>query len=281
MLVKIAIGDAYGAGFEFAPLSFVEKNNVLKYIPHPLGTIPEGKYTDDTQMSIAIAELMLSGKSWSKFNIAEAFMKAYKRDKRLGYAGGFQGFLDTVQTPHEFLAKIKPDSSKNGAAMRAVPLGYEPNLSSVMHKAIVQAQVTHDTVGGTVSAAAVALMSHYFIYKLGDKSGLQRFIERYLRITLNPCKVTETACHGLDTVDAVLTVLMKSESHTEILRNSVALGGDTDSVASIALGIASTSNLYKKDIPLHMYDKLEVGNYHYGKNYLNNLSRRLRGRYSL
>ena len=60
MLVELAIGDAYGAGFEYASPQIVYSNNNLRaYIPHPKHPIIPGHYTDDTQMSIAIAEAII------------------------------------------------------------------------------------------------------------------------------------------------------------------------------------------------------------------------------
>lgn len=70
MLLEIAIGDAYGAGFEYADSSYVRaKNNLVGYVRHPRHGIRPGHYTDDTQMSLAIAELILSGQEWNKANI--------------------------------------------------------------------------------------------------------------------------------------------------------------------------------------------------------------------
>lgn len=59
MLVELAIADAYGNLFEMKPLDFVSENNHLTgYLS---GT---GYYTDDTQMSLAVTEAILSGKPW-------------------------------------------------------------------------------------------------------------------------------------------------------------------------------------------------------------------------
>jgi ADP-ribosylglycohydrolase len=63
MLLELAIGDAYGAGFEYAS-EMMKYNDLSRYVQHPrhLGTRP-GMYTDDTQMSLAIAEMALAAGS--------------------------------------------------------------------------------------------------------------------------------------------------------------------------------------------------------------------------
>lgn len=63
MLVELAVGDACGAGFEYVwNRKFVSAHNDLSaYVRHPWHKQKPGTYTDDTQMSIAIAELVVEG----------------------------------------------------------------------------------------------------------------------------------------------------------------------------------------------------------------------------
>ncbi|GAB4543754.1 MAG: hypothetical protein Tsb0014_37610 [Pleurocapsa sp.] len=68
MLLELAIADAYGAGFEYARNTFVtEHNNLINYVQHPRHHIKPGCYTDDTQMSIAIAETLIAKQPWTTF----------------------------------------------------------------------------------------------------------------------------------------------------------------------------------------------------------------------
>src|SRR5262245_61342793 len=72
VLVELAVGDAYGAGFEYADPEFVAAHNTLQgYVQHPAhpGVRP-GAYTDDTQMTLAITELLISGEPWTAQRLA-------------------------------------------------------------------------------------------------------------------------------------------------------------------------------------------------------------------
>src|SRR5262249_31399204 len=90
MLLELAIGDAYGAGFEYTSHDYIQRHNDLSgYVKHPRHSTPPGAYTDDTQMSIAIAEAIVSGEDWTPLNLATHFVNGFKRDPRVGYAGGF------------------------------------------------------------------------------------------------------------------------------------------------------------------------------------------------
>src|SRR5215468_4139639 len=113
MLIEFAIGDAYGAGFEYGdPQAIRTKNDLSHYVKHPRHPLPPGHYTDDTQMSLAIAEAMVSGEDWSPRALADRFVAAFKRDRREGYAQGFYHFLCGVEDGEEFLRRIRPDSDK-------------------------------------------------------------------------------------------------------------------------------------------------------------------------
>ena len=76
MILEIAIGDAYGAGFEFVKDSIIENEHKMnKYSDSRIDNIKAGEYTDDTQMTIAISELLLQEDVWSKELIARYFFE--------------------------------------------------------------------------------------------------------------------------------------------------------------------------------------------------------------
>src|SRR6266568_2298615 len=94
MLLELAIGDAYGAGFEYADRAYITRyNDLSRYVKHPRHNIQPGCYTDDTQMSLAIAEVMVEKRPWTPPILADAFVTAFKRDPHEGYASGFYRFL--------------------------------------------------------------------------------------------------------------------------------------------------------------------------------------------
>lgn len=267
MLLEIAKGDAYGVGFEFVTSDIIkEEHRLEKYYGSRIDDLVAGQYSDDTQMTLAIAEMMLSKQEWTRLNITRFFLNAFKRDQRCGYANGFYQFLTMTDTAEEFLENIHPESIRNGAAMRSVPLGLFSTIDEVKNKCEIQARITHDTHEGIVSSQAVGLMTYFFKNKIGKKDELKYFIEKNTEELFKDDKTTRTACDAIDTIDAVLTVLKNSKSLSEVIDLSILLGGDTDSVASIACGVASFSDEFKKDLPLFLETELENGKY--GKDYI-------------
>lgn len=274
MLLYIAMADAYGAGYEFMKAEQVkEKHKFDGYLEAWVDKTPGGMYTDDTQMSIAIAELMINEPVWDMRIVSDYFLKAFKRDPRQTYARGFYGFLTQTENANDFVKGILPGSVKNGSAMRSVPLGFIKDKAELIDKATVQAAVTHGTKEGILASKAVALMAHYFIHTDGKKAGLHDYITKETGTEFSTSKTSRCACDALDTIDAVMTVLMQAKTLKEVIDLSVVMGGDTDSVAAIACGVASLTSEYKDDLPVFLLDDLEDGKY--GKAYLSQLNKQL------
>ena len=262
MLLELAIGDAYGAGFEYAPKETVDRFNDLSgYHRHHKYNIGNGRYTDDTQMSIGIAELLIDGCEWTPLNIANKFVEVFKRDTREGYAGGFYKFLQEVKNGKEFLERINPDSDKSGGAMRSCPIGFLSDIKQVIEYARLQASLTHDTQIGRDSAIASSLMSHYFIHDLGNKKELGKFISKYVSGEWNIPWKEEVKSPGYMHVRAAITAIQEMSSMSGLLKRCIDFTGDVDTVAAIALGSASCSREIIQDIPKHLLGGLENGSY--------------------
>jgi ADP-ribosylglycohydrolase len=277
MLVEIAIGDAYGAGFENAPERIIRNhNNLSSYISQPRHSIAAGSYTDDTQMTIAVAEAIISGERWTPSLLARHFIAAFKRDPREGYARGFYDFLQQIEDENDFLQRIRPNSDKSGAAMRACPIGIFPSIGTVIERARAQAQITHNTPSGTDAAIVVALMTHYGLYRVGPKAELDKFIGSLVPGPWEGRWCGRVGPRGIDAAHAALTAVMGNDCLSSILRTCVDYGGDTDTVAAIALGAASCFDEIQQDLPERLYDDLENGPY--GRDFLIELDSALLGR---
>lgn len=278
MLIEIAIGDAYGAGFEYADASVVRaKNNLSRYVQHPRHGLKPGAYTDDTQMSLAIAEAMLEDLRWGREFIAEKFVEAFHRDPREGYARGFYDFLQGVDSGAAFLERIRPDSDKSGAAMRATPIGLYPGVREVIKRCTAQAKLTHDTIDGTNAGVAAALLAHYCAYDLGPLAEAGRFIASNVAGPWEAEWVGKVGPKGWMSVRAAITAVCRGGSLSGMLRECVAFTGDVDTVAAVAMGAASVSPQVEQDLPAVLYDQLEDGPY--GRRYIERLDAELLGRF--
>lgn len=275
MLLELAIGDAYGAGFEYVKdLKFYIKNDLKQYYKHPTHIeIMEGQYTDDTQMTLAIVEMMLSNLDWNPQNIANKFVYVFKRDYRTGYARRFQQFLENVKDGEEFLNKIVPNSDKSGACMRSHVIGLYPDIKEVIEKSTIQAKITHNTESGINASIASSLIVHYLYYQLGAKKDLPLFLNSYLKGKWDEEWKSSVGSKGWMTVKGAITAILKNDNLADILKHCISYTGDVDTVATIAMAGASCSNLIKKNIPYILLNTLENGKY--GRDYLESLDKKL------
>jgi ADP-ribosyl-[dinitrogen reductase] hydrolase len=283
MLLRIAEGDAYGLACEYIklPKDIDVLDHALAfegYGHHPVHALDEGQYSDDAQMSIAVAETLLASEDPSPLMFADAFVRDYQRDRRAGYAKGFQEFLECVNSGDEFMAQIKPESDRNGAAMRSVPIGVLPEPRQVIKVATLQARLTHNTPGGITSSVAVALMSHFALYEEADLSELPDWLARvYPAATMGPwsCMPVEGGELGMKTATAVLAAVSQQKSLLDVAKVIITWGGDTDTVLAIAWGIASAR--MREPLPAFFDRDLERGAY--GRDFLEALGRRLMAKY--
>lgn len=275
MLNYIAMADAATLAVEYNSAMRDHCLRFQRYLAHPTHGLAPGAYSDDTEMSVANAKVLIQhyDEPLTPLMFAEAYVREFALGgRRKGYSRGFQVFLEEVTTGEEFLVKIRPDSVKNGAAMRAVPFGVLPTVDRVLEVATLQARITHDTPEGRFSARAVALMSHAALYEDRPLADLGRYCQkhlpeediRYFDVFVQPwsggpVKSTPRASVAITTVHAVVSVLAREKSLMGILRQIILWGGDTDSVAAIAWGIASTRYQKSEVIPLFMPRDLEGG----------------------
>jgi ADP-ribosyl-[dinitrogen reductase] hydrolase len=228
VLLEIAVADAYGSGFEFSSDEKISKcNDLTNYVEHDLYGM-RGKYTDDTQMSIAISELILSKSEWSDRDIASKFVDCFKKDPRKGYSKGFYFLLNEVKSGEELLLKLRNNSDRNGAAMRAVPLGVIKNKDELVVKAKAQAAITHDTAIAIRSSCAVALAAHFGLHSKGNISQLEQFLESESQSGWNYDWRKQVSVSAFETVSAAFSCLLSCRNLKDLLQKCVALGGDTD-----------------------------------------------------
>lgn len=284
MLIEIAIGDAYGAGFEYAKPTKTRPNDLTQFRSHPKWRQVPGAYTDDTEMSIAIAELLVEDGlrrkvKWSPLRVAQKFIDVFHRNGcRTGYAAGFYNFLCNVQDGWEFLDKIRPDSEKSGAAMRACPLGILSDMGEVLEKCELQARVTHHTDAAVTAAQAISLMTHYFIYDLVPKNEMADELMILCNASRFGHNWTESwdkkvGPPGCESVHAAIQAVVTSNSMSEILKKCIDYGGDVDTVAAMAMGAASCSKEITQDLPDGLILNLENGAY--GRDFLKTLNTKL------
>lgn len=281
-LLNFAIGDAYGSGFEFIKKPFPFKNDLTEFYQNPNskkdGSIftPAGWFTDDTEMTLAIAETLLENNlsSIKKEDFIEKFLELFQTEKRPGYASGFYNFLLTVKDVDDFKSRIISTSDRNGAMMRTSPLGYIKNITDLLKLTEMQASITHNTFSSIISAKIISLLYHYTIYNLGKKSDCISFIKESLydnykfRSDIHPNIQDDffnnikplsgkISLNGFKASLNILDIFMSNNNEKDLLLDVIERTGDTDTGASLSLGLATLSNEYEHNLPNNLIERFK------------------------
>jgi ADP-ribosylglycohydrolase len=238
-------------------------------------------------MHSVVAEAMLSD-NFTKEHIADEWVKRFKQDKRAGYTRGFYGLLDSCKDGSDLMSRVHGNSIKGGAAMRAPVIGMYRDKNEVKQKARLQAEITHGG-SGVEAAVASALMVHYFYHENGNKSGLRSYIAREVDTQYNQAwpKRKKVASSGWQCVSAAIQAVEDNNNIPSLLKQCIRYGGDTDTVATIAMAAASVSPEYRaqhnvrgqgwdKRLPQNLYKGLEPDTWRkFGREYLKDLDQRL------
>jgi ADP-ribosylglycohydrolase len=291
MLLRIAQADAFALPYEYVNDTHNPglKEQMLmfdRYLKNPRqDNMLPGMYSDDTQQSIAVAEVLIDKKdrAWPE-DFSDAWFNCFHRDPRDGYSRIMQNLLETAKSPDHLRQLIKPISNKNGAAMRSVPIGVIADPEDVARIAYMQASTTHSETG-ILASIAVALMSHFALYTDRPFNEFLEWgypycqvIQLFSRPWVGRVKDTAHFGSGINTAWAVHTLLVDGTSLDDIMRRVIGWGGDTDSTASIAWGITS-ARFHDELLPEFLERDLDSGR-EYGPTFLKELGRRLMDAYA-
>jgi ADP-ribosylglycohydrolase len=189
------------------------------------------RFTDDTVLTVAVAEVLLTGGSYT-----EAFRTYAQRYPHAGYGGTFRAWMASEHAnPY--------CSFGNGSAMRVSPVGWAfDSLEEVLAEAERSAAVTHNHPEGIKGAQAVALAIFLARHKAA-KAEIRREIASRFNYNLDksvaeirPTYTFDVTCQG--SVPQAIVAFMDSNSVEDAIRKAISLGGDSDTQAAIAGSIA-------------------------------------------
>ncbi|SEO57530.1 ADP-ribosylglycohydrolase family protein [Aquisalimonas asiatica] len=217
-------GDVIGSVYEHWPV----KRTDFPLFHH------ECAFTDDTVLTVAIADALLDDESY-----ASAMRRWARRFPTRGYGIRFaRWFMSADAEPY--------NSFGNGSAMRVSPIAWWfSDEATVLEQAERSAACTHDHEEGVRGARATALA--IFLARTGatqdeirsrvaEESGYA--LDRSLD-AIRPEYGFDVTCQG--SVPEALIAFLEADSVEGAVRNAISLGGDADTQAAIAGSIAEAA----------------------------------------
>ena len=225
------LGDMIGAPYEF------DRGNKSKEFPM---FVKESQFTDDTVMTIAVAEALMDSVGKSDEEVKAALVSSMQKwghkYRYAGYGGRFAVWLKK--------ADPKPYGSYgNGSAMRASSVGWMfDSMEETRKYAKLSAVVTHDHPEGIKGAEATAAII-YMARNGSSKDEIKDYVIREFGYDLSrTCDEIRPKYHHVEscqeTVPEAITAFLEGKDFEDVIRTAVSLGGDCDTLTCIAGGMA-------------------------------------------
>jgi ADP-ribosylglycohydrolase len=192
---------------------------------------PHNRFTDDTVLTVGVAESILH--ATDLVDVLHAYFHCYPQ---AGYGGSFiEWAVARSREPY--------NSWGNGAAMRVSSVGFAyDTIGDVLREAERSAAVTHNHPEGIRGAQATAV-AIYLARTGSDKQTIRGRLAKMfgyeLSTPLDAIRETyefDVSCQG--SVPQSIVAFLEAVDFEDAIRNAISLGGDADTMACIAGGIA-------------------------------------------
>lgn len=255
VLLGTAIGDALGVPFEtklanYEPLVAWDGETFLGSEHHKL---KPGQYSDDTQMSLMVAESLIENHGFNPDDLAERYVDWITSGRARGYGKTTMLAIQNLLNGKHWSESGIAGSYGNGTAMRAAPFGvyFRNDLTSLISICKMDSAITHASDEAEAGSIAIGLAAAYAVNR--EKDGLLDELWRILPDSkvksiiysldslidspyITPeqaLRVIGTKADVRQTVPAALYCFLKFRNYGEAIEAAIRAGGDTDTTAAI------------------------------------------------
>ncbi len=288
-VLGLVVGDAMGAPYEFMDSRMVQEIYVEEMRGGGFHSQGPGVWTDDSSLTLATIDALVT-EGYSLEAIAERFVEWLYHD-RFTATGHVFDYGSTTKAAIERLASgVSPresgvDRPSNGGLMRILPVALYFSCSPppILVACVAEAaSITHRNTVSNVCVAYYSLIAAGLLHGMGKREAIEwaaRTLPRALgEAGLMDREAEETVAtvtapgfierprgsmvsgHVVETLRAALWSFTASNSYRETITNAILLGGDTDTVAAVAGGLAGI-HYGVQGIPREWLEKLARRSY--------------------
>ena len=274
-IMGVVIGDALGCPVQFESREQVAKHPITGMRGYGTFNLPEGSWTDDSSLTIALLESIRRRKEIDPDDIMENFMKWLYDGEFTPYGKAYDIGFGTKRAIDRYKRKRKwkkcggddERNNGNGSLMRIITACIycsemrfsEQDAIEIIHNvgSLTQAHIRSNIAcglyyfmvdqiikndGGLQTRMQEGLARGFSFYEsyLADKENLHyydrlRDLDSFARTPENQIR---SSGYVVDTLEAVVWSLINTDAFDQALLKAVNLGDDTDTVGAIAGGLA-------------------------------------------
>lgn len=255
----VAVGDAFGVPFEFSEAENVQVRITDSMIGNGTHNQEKGTWSDDTSMTLCLLDSITEEIDYKI--IMESFLQWYKFGKYTANGECFDIGIGTRRALQRYMQGISPikcgstniRNNGNGSLMRCIPIIYYCRNG-------IRREITHNlsslTHGNEISLIACDMYVS-FGYRLlnGMKMDMAyneaidettkywgknevQGIRELVNIFDIEYKDLSGSGYVITTLQAAIWCLLNTSCYKECICKCVKIGGDTDTVAAVAGGLA-------------------------------------------
>ena len=228
-MVGAIVGDIVGSPYEGSHLKWVDDKNFPLFETN-------SRFTDDTVLTCATADVMLHPLSGHSDNFAIRYREWALKYPGRGYGSGFQQWVDIG-------GLTTNNSYANGAMMRCSPIplycSLLPTAQIMACRSIADTHNSPESERGVCSIVSAIHMALNGNTKLQIKGYVEEHYGHMLDLTVEQWRQhpkPNIRCNL--SAPQALTCFMESTDYESAVRNAVYTKGDTDTIAAIAGSIA-------------------------------------------
>jgi ADP-ribosylglycohydrolase len=221
LIIGALAGDIIGSVYEWHNVKTVDFDLFSR----------RSTFTDDSVLTVATMDAIINQR-----NYGEAYQLFGRNYPHRGYGGRFDSWIHS-ENPKPY------NSWGNGSAMRVSPVGWFcDSIEEIMAEAQRSAEVTHNHPEGIKGAQSVA--AAIYLARTGkNKEEIKKFITDTFHYDLErkiddirPDYEFDVSCQG--SVPEAIIAFLESRDFENAIRLAISIGGDSDTIACIAGGIA-------------------------------------------
>jgi ADP-ribosylglycohydrolase len=264
------VGDAIGVPYEFYSREEMKLSPAYTMTGYGTYEQPIGTWSDDTSMMLCVLENISTGRS------VQVLAKLFLKWADEGYHTAHHEVFDMGNTTRVALERIRmgvnldqvgcfdEKSAGNGSLMRSLPYAFVDPIEYAIESMLIEGRLTHrldvcsdasllyinmirNLAAGKEKFTALsdACLLLQTTWKHQGRFGEQQDTDKFSRLFMEefhmlPEQEIKSTGYVIHTIEASIWCFLNSRSYTETVLKAVNLGGDTDTIAAIAGGLAGT-----------------------------------------
>lgn len=255
VLLGTAVGDALGVPFEtkLANYELLVAWDGQSYLGSEHHRLKPGQYSDDTQMSLMVAESLIENHAFNPDDLAERYVDWIVSGRARGYGKTTLLAVQNLVNGKHWSESGIAGSYGNGTAMRAAPFGiyFRNDLQSLISICKMDSSITHASDEAEAGSIAIGVAAYYAVNReteglldelwriLPDSKvkstiySLDSLIDSPYITPEQALRVIGTKADVRQTVPAALYCFLKFDNYHDAVLAAIKAGGDTDTTAAI------------------------------------------------